>query len=201
MIRKSDRLRRDFFSQHTTVDLARALIGKKLVTSDRGARTSGMIVEVEAYLGHGDSACHAARGMTPRNRVMFTAAGHCYVYVIYGIHYCVNIVSEVEGIGSGVLLRAIEPIEGIAAMERRRASRIKRDLARGPGRLCQAMGINKSHLGQHVSDSCQIWLEPYRDVSADEIASSERIGVSSGIKLPLRFFLRGNLYVSGSSRA
>lgn len=200
MIRKSDRLRRDFFSQHTTVDLARALIGKKLVTSDRGARTSGIIVEVEGYLGKDDPACHAARGMTPRNQVMFTSAGHCYVYVIYGIHHCVNIVSELAGSGSGVLIRAIEPLEGLDTMERRRSSRIKRDLARGPGRLCEAMGIHKSHLAQHLSTSSRIWLEPYREVLADEIATSGRIGVSSGVDLPLRFYLRGSPYVSGRPR-
>lgn len=200
MIQKSCRYARDFYDHYDTVGLARALIGKKLVTQTRGARTSGMIVEVESYLGKDDPACHAARGMTPRNRVMFSSAGHCYVYVIYGIHHCVNIVSELAGSGSGVLIRAIEPLEGIDTMERRRSSRIKRDLARGPGRLCAAMGIHKSHLGQHLSASSRIWLEPYRDVSGDEIATSARIGISSGVDLPLRFYLRGSPYVSGSPR-
>lgn len=200
MRQKPERFPPDFFTRYDTVKLARALLGQKLVTSSRGALTSGMIVEVEGYLGHNDPACHAARGMTKRNEVMFTSAGHCYVYLIYGIYHCVNVVSETEGVDSGVLIRAIEPLNGLETMKRRRAPAITRDLTRGPGRLCQAMGISKSFLGEHLSVSDRIWLEPYRDIPSDHIATSGRLGISKGGELPLRFFIRGNPYVSGRTR-
>ncbi len=184
--------------------MARALLGKKLVTAVRGRETSGVIVEVEAYLGSNDPGCHTFRGETPRNAMMFKAPGHCYVYLIYGMYHCVNVVSDPVGVGSAVLIRAIEPLEGVDVMRRRRGlGRIvkERDLARGPGRLCQALGITRAFLGEHFEHSKRIWIEPYRDVSSRDIQVSGRIGLTQGCDLPLRFFIRGSRWVSGPSKS
>jgi DNA-3-methyladenine glycosylase len=164
-----------------------------------------MVVEVEAYLGSNDPACHAARGKTPRNAVMFEAPGHCYVYLIYGMYLCMNVVSDPQGVGSAVLIRAVEPLEGISVMHRRRSQsaktpRAQRDLARGPGRLCQALAVSRSFSGEHFSTSPRVWLEPYREVKAKKIETSGRIGISAGSDLPLRFYLRDNQWVSGKRR-
>jgi DNA-3-methyladenine glycosylase len=203
--KRPQRYGEDFYTQGDTVSLARSLLGARLVSVSRGALTSGMIVEVEAYLGSDDPACHAARGKTPRNEVMFLAGGHCYVYLIYGMYLCMNVVGDPEGVGTGVLLRAIEPLEGLAVMQRRRAAerpkRIPvRDLARGPGRLCQALGISRTHGGQHFASSSRLWIEPYRDVAKDDIATSSRIGVTNGAELPLRFYVKNSPWVSGCIR-
>ena len=194
------KLGHDFFCGDT-VSLARSLLGKSLVTVRRGVRTSGVIVEVEAYLGSNDPACHAARGMTPRNEVMFRSAGHCYVYLIYGMYHCVNVVSEDVGVGSAVLIRAVEPREGLACMARRRGLKPQatRDLARGPGRLCQAFGIRTAMSGDHFVSSPSIWLERGAKVPDAMIGVTGRIGIAAGAELPLRFFLRGCPFVSGKS--
>lgn len=186
-----------FFEQETR-DLARALLGKRLVTSSRGVETSGMIVEVEAYLGSNDPACHAARGMTKRNEVMFRAPGYCYVYLIYGMYHCVNLVSDPEGVGSAVLIRAVEPLEGLEAMRRRRKQeKLKpKALARGPGRLCEAFGINATFSGEHFESSQKIWLEHLHEPSPRTIASSGRIGITKGVDLQLRFYLQDTPWVS-----
>jgi DNA-3-methyladenine glycosylase len=203
-IRRPQRYAEDFYTSRDTVSLARSLLGARLVSVSRGALTSGMIVEVEAYLGSDDPACHAARGKTPRNEVMFTAGGHCYVYLIYGMYLCMNVVAHPEGVGTGVLLRAVEPLEGVPVMQRRRSAgrtnRIDlRDLARGPGRLCQALGISRSHGREHFATSSRLWIEPHREVSAREIGTSGRIGISDGAELPLRFYIKDSPWVSGRS--
>jgi DNA-3-methyladenine glycosylase len=188
-----------FFEQET-VALARALLGKQLVTSRRGVVTAGTIVEVEAYLGSGDPACHAARGKTPRNAIMFAAPGHCYVYLIYGMYYCVNVVSDPEGVGSAVLVRAVEPTVGLGTMARRRsAGRVpQRNLARGPGRLCQALAIDRSFSGEHFDTSSKIWIAgDARRVPSSHIETTGRIGISLGSELPLRFSIAGSPWVSG----
>lgn len=181
-----------------TIKVARSLLGSKLVTSYRGVETSGMIVEVEAYLGSEDPACHAARGKTKRNEVMFRAPGHCYVYLIYGMYHCVNVVTDPEGVGSAVLIRAIEPLTGIDAMRRRRGgARVPTSLlARGPGRLCEALAITTSLSGHHFQESPRIWLEPHARFSNKEIHASGRIGISAGKELPLRFFVADSPWVS-----
>jgi DNA-3-methyladenine glycosylase len=191
----------DYYERGGTIDLARSLLGSHLVTEVRGARTSGMIVEVEAYLGKGDPACHAARGKTKRNEVMFRAPGHCYVYLIYGLYHCVNVVSDPEGIGSAVLIRAVEPLEGIETMQRRRGGACARDVARGPGRLCKAFGISTSFSGEHFAASPRIWIEPGRSYRCSQIETSGRIGMSVGAEMPLRFFIRGSLWISGGRKA
>ncbi len=184
------------FYQLPTLELASTLLGKKLCTLTRGVLTSGTIVEVEAYHGIGDAACHAARGKTPRTSVMFKSPGHCYVYFIYGMYYCVNVVSEEEGIGSAVLIRAIEPIDGIETMMRRRKKEKLHDLASGPGKLCQALGITPTMSGEHLSKSKRIWIEPHLDFKAPDILRSPRIGISEARDFEWRFFLKENPFVS-----
>lgn len=194
----AERLPHAFYERHKTELLAKTLLGARLVTSIRGVRTSGVIVEVEAYLGFKDPACHAARGLTQRNEVMFRAPGHCYVYLIYGMYHCVNVVSDPEGVGSAVLIRAVEPLEGIDLMGKRRGSSVKRlDLARGPGRLCEALGISTKFSGEHFAESSRIWIEPHTRFKPSQIETSGRIGISAGSELPLRFFIRDNPWVSG----
>lgn len=200
-IRQPSRLPVDFYADEGTEALARSLLGTRLVTVSRGARTSGVIVEVEAYLGFNDPACHAARGPTKRNAVMFRAPGYCYVYLIYGMYHCVNVVSDPEGVGSAVLIRAVEPLEGIEVMRRRRGSSIKDiDLARGPGRLCEALGISTGMSGEHFANSSRIWIEPHTIFDSSRISASGRIGISVGKDMPLRFFVKDNPWVSGKVR-
>ncbi len=172
------------------------------MTVSRGVRTSGVIVEVEAYLGVNDPACHAARGLTKRNAVMFRAPGHCYVYLIYGMYHCVNVVSDPEGIGSAVLIRAVEPLEGLEVMQRRRGRSIKPiDLARGPGRLCEALAISTGMSGEHFAHSSRIWIEPYTTFAPSQVGVSGRIGISAGQEMPLRFFVNDCAWVSGKNAA
>ncbi len=196
--RRNRRLGGRFFAPDT-VSLAKSLLGKRLVSFADRKLTSGRIVEVEAYLGSNDPACHASRGVTARNEVMFRSAGHCYVYLIYGMYHCVNVVSEGAGVGSAVLIRAVEPVEGLDVMKGRRGrgGQFERDLARGPGRLCQAFGIERGISGQHFVSSPVIWLEDAPQVSEGEISASGRIGISVGADLQLRFFLEGSRFVSG----
>jgi DNA-3-methyladenine glycosylase len=191
----------EYYGGCSTIDLARSLLGSHLVTEVRGFRTSGIIVEVEAYLGKDDPACHSARGKTKRNEVMFRAAGHCYVYLIYGMYHCVNVVSDPEGIGSAVLIRAVEPLEGVEVMQRRRGGVCARDVVRGPGRLCRAFGISTSFSGEHFAASARIWIEPGRSYRRSEIETSGRVGISVGTEMPLRFFIRGSSWISGRRKA
>lgn len=186
----------------STVDVAKSLLGMRLSTLSRGKKTSGMIVEVEAYCGDIDAASHAAMGRTPRNEVMFRSGGHCYVYISYGIHHCVNVVTEREGQGTAVLIRAIEPLEGIDVMRKRRqGARRKhpvsvRELTNGPGKLCQAMGIDMTVLGHHLLRSPAISLTRYRTFRNDQIVASRRVGISKAVEFEWRFFVKGNEWVS-----
>jgi DNA-3-methyladenine glycosylase len=178
-----------------TKALARFLIGKTLVRDAPEGRTSGRIVEVEAYVP-GDASGHAYIGETDRNRSLFLRRGHAYVYFIYGMHFCVNVSGEVPGIGAGVLLRALEPIEGVAIMQaRRRLSRLT-DLARGPGRLAEAMKIDRRLDGIDLCSRSPLWLAA--GVRAPgPVATSVRIGISKEATRLLRFYEAGNPHVSG----
>ena len=140
-----------------TIELAKYLIGKTLVHDTRAGRVSGRIVETEAYVV-GDAAGHAYRGLTPRNKSLFLDHGHAYVYRAYGLHFLVNVSSEVRGVGAGVLLRALEPLDGIHLMRLRRPQAPLIDLARGPGRLAQAMGIGPQHDGLDLCAAGPLWL-------------------------------------------
>ncbi len=188
------RLRREDLPAET-VALARFLIGRILVHDSREGRTSGRIVETEAYVV-GDASGHAFRGETRRNRSLFLDRGHAYVYFIYGCWFCLNVSSEYAGIGAGVLLRAVEPLEGSSLMARRRGTPRNRDLARGPGRLATAFGIDDRLDGLDLCAGHALWLgEAERPRS--RIASSVRIGLSKEVDRVLRFYERGNPFLSG----
>jgi DNA-3-methyladenine glycosylase len=178
-----------------TASFARYLIGKILVRELPEGIASGRIVETEAYVV-GDAAGHAYRGMTRRNRSLFLDRGHVYVYLAYGSSYMLNVSSEMPGIGAGVLIRALEPLEGIPIMQRNRGIERLLDLARGPGRLAAALRIDRRLDGLDLCREGPLWLgrggrEP------GEIGQSIRIGISRDADRPLRFYLRGSPYVSG----
>lgn len=164
------------FYNRPTLDVARDLLGKRLVRRLDHAELSGIITETEAYCGANDSASHAYRGRTPRNAVMFGEPGHAYVYFTYGMHYLLNVVTEDENKPCAVLIRAIEPLTGLDHMRARRRRR-DRDLTNGPAKLCQALAIDKSFYGWDLTKGKQLWVEPYRDISPDEIIATPRIGI------------------------
>lgn len=181
-----------FFARRT-VEVARDLLGKLLVHG----RTAGMIVEVEAYLGAEDRAAHASRGLTPRTRVLFGPPGRAYVYFIYGMHECLNIVAEPDGRPGCVLIRALEPLAGIALMRRRRpAARCLEELASGPGRLTAALAITRRHYGADLTRPGPLTIRRWRREPAIEIGVSPRIGIRQCADWPLRFFIAGNRFVS-----
>src|ERR1700689_2731621 len=155
----------------------------------------GRIVETEAY-DIGDPAGHAYRGMTPRTRALFLERGHAYVYLAYGISFMLNVSSEASGVGAGVLIRAIEPTDGIRIMERNRDTERPRDLARGPERLSAALGIDLRLDGIDLCRTGPLWLGSDGQAS-DEIGQSKRIGITRAADSPLRFYVRGNGFVSG----
>jgi DNA-3-methyladenine glycosylase len=191
------RLRREELPSDTT-ELARYLIGKTLVHERRGVRRSGRIVETEAYVP-GDASGHAFRGETERNGSLFRELGRSYVYFIYGCWHCINVAAEREGIGAGVLLRALEPLEGIAAMTRARNGAAFADLARGPGRLTAALGLDLRHDGLDLCEHPALWLaDAVREVG--QIGASVRIGISKETERVLRFYERGNRCVSGPAK-
>src|SRR5271169_2843281 len=180
-----------------TARLARFLIGKMLVRILAGGVAGGRIVETEAY-DIGDPAGHAYRGITPRNRALFLERGHAYVYLAYGVSFMLNVSSETPGVGAGVLIRAIEPTIGIAIMERNRGVERVRDLARGPGRLCEALRIIDRELdGIDLCKAGPLWLGSEGHAS-DEIGQGKRIGITRAADSPLRFYVRGNRFVSGA---
>jgi DNA-3-methyladenine glycosylase len=195
--RKICRLRRKELPSDTAT-LARFLIGKTLVHQVRGGRLSGRIVETEAYVP-GDAAAHSFIGMTVRNRSLFLDRGHAYVYFSYGNHFMLNVSAESDGVGAGILLRAAEPLEGIAMMQRRRGTKELTDLARGPGRLAEAFQIDKRQDGLDLCSPGELWIGgAVREVG--EIGVSVRIGISKEVHRELRFYERGSPFVSGPRR-
>ncbi|HTI83815.1 MAG TPA: DNA-3-methyladenine glycosylase [Acetobacteraceae bacterium] len=178
-----------------TVQLARFLIGKMVVRVLADGVAGGRIVETEAYV-IGDLAGHAYRGITLRNRSLFLARGHAYVYLAYGVSFMLNVSSEASGVGAGVLIRAIEPIDGIAIMERNRGTTLVRDLARGPGRLAAALAIDRRLDGIDLCRAGPLWLGTDRRAPG-EIGASKRIGITRAADSLLRFYLRANRFVSG----
>ncbi len=216
----ADPLPRTFY-QRDPITVARDLLGKTLHRRSRQGLTSGTIVEVEAYLAKGDSACHAFRGPTPRNRTMFGPPGHLYVYSIHA-RYCLNAVTEQAGIASAVLIRAIEPLAGLAVMRARRGRAKPIDYARGPARLCEACDVTRRLDGWDLTRGRRIWIAAGNldseaagtgdsgfghSGSGNSLAclgfrtgQSPRIGVTSAQHAPLRFFVDGSPYVSGPRR-
>ncbi|MGD0474731.1 MAG: DNA-3-methyladenine glycosylase [Candidatus Velthaea sp.] len=178
-----------------TVRLARFLIGKLLVRILAEGAAGGRIVETEAY-DIGDLAGHAYRGMTPRTRALFLERGHAYVYLAYGRSFMLNVSSEAAGVGAGILIRAIEPTDGIAIMKHNRGTQRVRDLARGPGRLSAALAIDRRLDGIDLCQVGPLWLGS-DGRAPDEIGQSKRIGLTRAADRLLRFYVRGNRFVSG----
>ena len=178
-----------------TVELARHLIGKLVVRVTPEGVLSGRVVETEAY-PVGDAAGHAYRGQTARNHTLFGCRGHAYIYLAYGVSYMLNVSSEAAGVGAGVLIRSLEPLEGVATMQRNRRVENLRDLARGPGRLAAALEIDRRLDGVDLCRVGPLWVA--RDGrEAPEIGTSTRIGLSREAGRLLRFYVRGNRFVSG----
>ena len=176
------RLPRSFYAR-PAVDVARDLLGKII----RHGATAARIVETEAYLGTDDAAAHSARGPTPRTRVIFGPPGRAYVYLIYGMHYCLNVVTEPAGVAGCVLIRAVEPVTGVVHM------------SNGPGKLTRALGITLEHYGADLTKGPLTIHAPTAQEKFD-IATSPRIGIKKAADLPLRFFIRGNNFVSREPR-
>jgi DNA-3-methyladenine glycosylase len=184
------------FYERGTVEVARDLLGKILVHGP----TAGIIVETEAYPAGDDLASHSAAGITNRTRVIFGPPGHAYVYLSYGMHDCMNIVAEPAGTPGCVLVRALEPIEGLDAMRARRPkARTDRDLASGPGKLTRALGITRKHTGVDMTRGDLVVLSRPA-ASPFEIAVTPRIGITKCAELPLRFYIGGNKFVSNLYR-
>lgn len=189
-----------FYEREDTVVVARELLGKLLVVPDElGRRVSGMIVETEAYLGIEDRAAHSFGGRrTARNEVMYGRAGHVYVFFVYGMYYQFNIVTGPPDHPHAILIRAIEPVEGIEQMRSRRGEMKDRNLTSGPGKLCIALGIDRGLNGAALRGE-HVWLEEYRVVTTKEIATGPRIGIDyagADAAKPWRFWIRDNLSVS-----
>ena len=168
-------LKHDFYVRDTRV-VARELLGKKLVRKYRGHVLSGLICETEAYLGASDSACHAFRGKTARNAVMFGPAGVAYVYFVYGMHYLLNVVTEKEENPCAVLIRALLPMEGLVQMQRHRG-RSGKDLTNGPAKLCQALAIDKAFNGRDLAGGRKLWVEAQMLLPQRFIEKGPRIGI------------------------
>jgi len=181
------------FYEGSTVEVAKRLLGNILYHASPEGITAGIIVETEAYL-QDDPACHASRGMTNRNRAMFGAPGHAYVYFIYGMYYCFNVVTAPVGVGEAVLIRALEPLAGIPLMQKRRNRVLKRELCNGPAKLVQAMGITRAHNGVDLTGSELVLC--LGTANPGPIVTTTRIGIKRGADLPLRYYLAGNPYVS-----
>ncbi|HMM80207.1 MAG TPA: DNA-3-methyladenine glycosylase [Pyrinomonadaceae bacterium] len=193
-------LDRKFYAREDTAKIARELLGKLLVVASPEGRVSGMIVETEAYLGEIDRAAHSFGGRrTKRNEVMYGEPGFAYVFFVYGMYNQFNCVTGVAGTPHAILIRGVEPVDGVELMQKRRlkAKRLT-DLTSGPGKLCIAMGIDRSLNGEDLLGST-VFIEEYRTVPSKEIASGKRIGIDyagEDADLPLRFWIAGNAFVS-----
>ena len=186
---------RDFFTQNTST-IARQLLGTRLVHLESGRRLSGLIVETEAYRGEEDQGCHARAGLTPRTRVMYGQPGHAYVYFTYGMHFCTNVVTERKGVAGAVLLRAIEPVQGLERMRQLRGKQVgDTNLTNGPAKLCQAFGILREANGVDLLGD-EIFLARAPGESPGPIGSSTRVGIKVATERRWRFFLKGNPWVS-----
>ncbi len=200
------KLTRTYYQQEDVVAIARDLIGKTIVTHIDGQRTSGIITETEAYRGHGDKACHAHLGrFTERTKIMYAPGGVAYVYLCYGIHHLFNIITNTENQADAVLIRAVEPVDGILTMlARRHKVKVDKSLTSGPGNFSKAFGIDKTHYGTDLTAST-IWIEEKEEDLNNQasrtidIVESERIGIDYAGEdkyLPWRFYLKSSIYVS-----
>ena len=190
---KGKKLSRKFFAQ-PTLQVARNLLGKYLVFRQNGTKLSGKIVETEAYIGKDDPASHAFGRVTSRNQIMYGPPGYAYIYFIYGNHYCLNFVTEKEGFPAAVLIRALEPSDGIEKMSKNRNSATAENLTNGPGKLCQAFGIDKNFNGCDITSN-SLFVED-RNEEIYRIESSNRIGINQGNDKKWRFYVAQNSFVS-----
>lgn len=188
-----DPLPRGFYLQDTR-EVARLLLGKWLVHREDDWILTGVIVETEAYLKD-DPACHASRGITNRNAPMFGNPGHAYVYFTYGMYHCFNAVTAPEGIGEAVLVRAIQPVEGIEVMQERRGTNDVFNLASGPGKLCMALGLSLKQNGFDLAASPLTIVDTGERLQSEVIATT-RVGISKAVEMPWRYYLAGNRFVS-----
>lgn len=189
------------FYKRELLTVAKDLLGKIFVKSDGKNFLSGKIVEVEAYHGDFDEAAHSYKGLTKRTQIMFERGGYLYVYFTYGVHHCCNIVTGKKGQGTAVLIRGIEPLTGIRKMTRNRfgGKKIREEeifnLTSGPGKICQAFRIDRSHSGIDLTGD-NIYILDSEKIKPNEIGISRRIGISKSVELPWRFFIKNNPYVS-----
>ena len=190
------------FYDRPVVTAARDLLGKRLLRETVEGLVGGRIVEAEAYLAADDPACHAAKGQTRKNAAMFGLPGHAYVYSIHA-RYCLNAVTEPEGVPSAVLIRALEPLDGVPFMAGRRRTQKLLDLTRGPARLCEALDLDRRYNGWDLTTGRELWIadDPQYELAEHQIAVSPRIGVTSAHELPLRFYVAGSPFVSGSRKS
>jgi DNA-3-methyladenine glycosylase len=177
------RLHQEFFTRDAR-EVARDLLGRTLVTLVDGIRTSGTIIETEAYLGSEDMASHAYRGLTGRNGAMFLGGGHAYVYFIYGMYYCFNVVTGEAGSGQAVLVRGLAPLDGVATMRERRGRMPKREieLTNGPGKLAIALAIGPELNGADLMTDRRIWIEEGDPIPDDRVLATPRIGISKAVE-------------------
>jgi len=195
------RLKREFYERENVVEIAKDLLGKQLVSSIDDTLVAGYITEVEAYSGVDDKACHANNGKrTRRTEVMFGSGGHAYVYFCYGIHHMMNVVCNVQGQADAVLIRAIQPIEGMDVMcQRRKKDRVNKNLTCGPGKVGQALGLQtKAHNGLDLMREV-LWIEEAPNRMAEEVFATTRIGVDyaeeDALK-PWRFYIKNSEWIS-----
>lgn len=183
------------FYRRPTIDVAIDLLGCRIISHKNGVRAGGIIVETEAYVGEDDPACHAHRGMTERNKVMYGPPGYLYVYFTYGNHFMMNVVTEKPGFPAAVLLRGVEPLHRVDLMARRRGTSKREQIASGPGKLAAALAITRSGNGADLMGNSIYIIGP--NSGKRKIAASPRIGIGErGSEKLWRFFLDGNLHVS-----
>lgn len=194
-IKASAPLPRTFY-ERDTIRVAKELLGKVLVRRLGPVCLEGIIVETEAYRGRDDAASHAYRGPTKRNQVMFGEPGHAYVYFTYGMHYCLNVTAEPAGQPGAVLIRAAEPIRGIAEMMSRRKKRRVKDLANGPAKVTQAFAVTKALNGHDLTSGRKLYIAELSHPEPFNMTTGTRIGIKAGAEKPWRFFVRGNPFVS-----
>ena len=196
----SKKLKKNFYTRDVLI-VARELAGKILVKNENGKLYAGKIVEVEAYDGLNDEAAHTFLGKTERNKIMFEKGGYFYVYFTYGAHYCCNIVVGQKNHGAAILIRAVEPLSGIEFMEANRLRRKSENqkeilsLTNGPGKLCQAFEINRSHNGEDLMGD-KIYLLNAPKIKQENIVQTKRIGIKKSVDLPWRFYIKDNHFVS-----
>ena len=190
----SSKLPRSFYNR-PTLEVARDLLGKRIVFKSNEAGLSAKIVEVEAYVGEDDPACHAAPGLTKRNEVMYGKPGFSYIYFVYGMYYCFNIVTERKGFPAAVLLRAAEPVDGLEIMRRRSSKRKAETILSGPGKFCRAFGLTAEHSGTDLTSNTLYVCEGIDQV--EEIVITTRVGINKGVERPYRFYLADSNAVSG----